>query len=473
MKIHKVSPNCGRKRMANPALMRTTPTSSHGTKMASIFRDAADSMEGFETPSRNSTSHDQKFRMPISHARTTPFGYKNSRYVGNSDAENSPGIGFSPRSSRETPISPHTTYKPGLAYPLPVRKTPIKTGLGSHEVQHPKHKRQLSPPTMSDLDIGPTKIQYPQLTKANPRMARSSTSSLVSDCHSSHGVPLVIPLLDKSEKKMDSIDTWLTEVVSPLTSSLSNHISQGHDITPERKKRTNVYPTLPPQPLSAHPTRVPGPFSKTTKPIKPLAPFSNNKENAPPSQSTRDSPSHSSALMRSPASVKLSPTRLYSALSPSPLSPLNQPPRRMTKALVSPHAAFAVPSAPTAPFTIHEDDCGSDIPPLSPNVELHRKGRSPRRERCASYWDDDLRMAAGDRDGREERNEVLGEAIDREGDGSSRGEIRKGKKVLGVSKQSEKWTREKPFVHQAEGAPFGFRARMQGDGRMDVTKGYF
>ena len=377
----KFSPNCGKKRMANPALMRTKPTDSHDAKMASIFRNAADSREGFETPSRNSTSHDKKFHFPIAHARSTPFGNKNSRPVGDFDAEYSPGIGSSPSSFIDESILLDYTYKPGLSYPPSAGKLPTRIGLGSQEVPYPKHKRQNSPPIMSNLDLGPSKIHYPQIAKANPRVARSSSSSLASDCHSSHGVPLVIPLPGKSEDKMNSIDMWLTEVVSPLTAGLSMDISPSHSITSERKKRTNLYPTLPP-PSAVHPAEVPGPLSKTGKSMRPLAELSNDKENArPKNQSARSSPSNPSTLMRSPTSVKLSPTRLYSALSPSTLSPLSHPPRRMPKASVSNNTAFGVSSGVTTPFTIHEDHWGSDLSPLSPNVEVHRKGRSPRRER--------------------------------------------------------------------------------------------
>lgn len=418
--------------------------------MASIFRDAANSMEGLETPSRNSTSHDNKFRVPISHARTTPFGHKKYQFDGNSDAENSPGLGFSRKHPRKTPILPDTANDPGLPYLLPIKTKPIKHGSASNELQRHGHKRQVSPPTtsMSNLDVGPSGIQYPHLTKTNPRVARSSTSSLASDCHSSHGVPLVIPLPDRSEEKMNSINTWLTEVVPPWTSSLSKNITEGYRVQSERKKRTNVYPNLPPNSFSVQPLRVQSPSSKPMKPIKPLS-FS-NKENAPPSQSLPSSclsPSHPSALMQSSTSVKLSPSELYStALSPSPLSPLKYPPRRMKKAPAFNHAASKVPSAPSTPFTIHEDDRGLEIKPLSPNVELFRKGRSPRRERCASYWDDDLCDYSGV-------------------------EVRKGRKVLGVSERSEEWTRERPFVDQAEGATFGFRARVAGGSWMDTSKG--
>lgn len=41
-------------------------------------------------------------------------------------------------------------------------------------------------------------------------------------------------------------------------------------------------------------------------------------------------------------------------------------------------------------FTIHEDDLAAALAKLSPSVEQHRKGRGPKRERCASYWDTDV-----------------------------------------------------------------------------------
>lgn len=42
---------------------------------------------------------------------------------------------------------------------------------------------------------------------------------------------------------------------------------------------------------------------------------------------------------------------------------------------------------PKPTFTIYEDD---DVAQLSPGVERHRKGRGPKRERCVSYWDEDV-----------------------------------------------------------------------------------
>ena len=41
-------------------------------------------------------------------------------------------------------------------------------------------------------------------------------------------------------------------------------------------------------------------------------------------------------------------------------------------------------------FTIHEDQLAEALAQLSPDVERHRKGKGPRRERCMSYWDEDI-----------------------------------------------------------------------------------
>lgn len=87
-------------------------------------------------------------------------------------------------------------------------------------------------------------------------------------------------------------------------------------------------------------------------------------------------------------------------------------------------------------------------------MELYRKGNSPKRGRCASYWDDDLWKGS-------DRGDESDEAVSDVDDG---GGIRKGKRILGLSAQNGELTRAKPFVDQAEGARFGFRVG-KGGGR--------
>ncbi|KAI4248393.1 MAG: hypothetical protein L6R40_000952 [Gallowayella cf. fulva] len=68
-----------------------------------------------------------------------------------------------------------------------------------------------------------------------------------------------------------------------------------------------------------------------------------------------------------------------------PLSPrgyLSSPPKRKISRLS--------PGRSDQQFDIYEDEPLDAIAELSPAVEKYRKGRGPRRERCVSYWDDDI-----------------------------------------------------------------------------------
>ncbi len=52
--------------------------------------------------------------------------------------------------------------------------------------------------------------------------------------------------------------------------------------------------------------------------------------------------------------------------------------------------------------TVHDDDQRMSVKPLSPDVQKYRKKRTPKRERCLSYWDTDIFQ---DGDGRVEEGE--------------------------------------------------------------------
>ena len=48
-------------------------------------------------------------------------------------------------------------------------------------------------------------------------------------------------------------------------------------------------------------------------------------------------------------------------------------------------------------FTIRKDNLIDAFTKLSPPVECHRKGRGPRRERCRSYFDENVVEMKGNR----------------------------------------------------------------------------
>lgn len=74
---------------------------------------------------------------------------------------------------------------------------------------------------------------------------------------------------------------------------------------------------------------------------------------------------------------------------------------------------------------------------LTPDVERYRKGRGPKRERCGSYWDEDILLRA----------DVGEEAEEREGGN-----------VLCESANSRELIKEKGFVEGVDRVKFEFRA---------------
>ncbi|KAL8862275.1 MAG: hypothetical protein Q9178_001284 [Gyalolechia marmorata] len=81
------------------------------------------------------------------------------------------------------------------------------------------------------------------------------------------------------------------------------------------------------------------------------------------------------------------PTRLWHPLPSSPY--LSAPPKRKARRL-SPKKGGSLAGPDNWEFDIHEDEFSEGIVELSPTVEKYRKGRRPKRERCVSYWDEDI-----------------------------------------------------------------------------------
>ncbi|KAL8925586.1 MAG: hypothetical protein Q9172_002156 [Xanthocarpia lactea] len=81
------------------------------------------------------------------------------------------------------------------------------------------------------------------------------------------------------------------------------------------------------------------------------------------------------------------PTRLWHPLTSSPY--LSAPPKRKARRL-SPKKSGSLAGPDNWEFDIHEDESSEGLVELSPSVEKYRKGRRPKRERCVSYWDEDI-----------------------------------------------------------------------------------
>lgn len=103
------------------------------------------------------------------------------------------------------------------------------------------------------------------------------------------------------------------------------------------------------------------------------------------------------------------------------------PKRKKARVNEKPWGNLPTPCVPGQDFTIHDDELAGALAKLSPQVERHRKGRGPKRERCKGYFDEDV--------------------VDL-----------KGRKLLGESAQSSELTKVQPFLGEAADAAFGFRA---------------
>lgn len=88
-------------------------------------------------------------------------------------------------------------------------------------------------------------------------------------------------------------------------------------------------------------------------------------------------------------------------------------------------------------FEIYEDETCEEVLELSPSVQQYRRGRGPKRERCMSYWDNDIVPSA-----------IAGTEKKR-GEGTER----VARQVLG---DIPALTKAKGFVQGAENAKFDF-----------------
>ena len=165
----------------------------------------------------------------------------------------------------------------------------------------------------------------------------------------------------------------------------------------------------------------------------------------------------SSPSMLPKPSTSSSPTRIQTPLTRKKITPTSrfahpllkpghysEPPKRRKNCTSPPKTSGLV--SPKSPFVVFEDSI--DVPELSPSVERYRKGQGPRRERCMSYWDQD----------------VLPEAVtyfsdsEQENDGRRDLQTRtsRGNEGRTVFCELKSLTKPKPFIQGAESAKFSF-----------------
>lgn len=418
------APNSAKKRTQLPDLSRPTATPGHGAKMSMIFRNAANSLQGSVLPPHQKSSNIKKSRLPLLQARGTKFGstYQDDAMV--SSGLNSPS---SPLHNEEWVKEPISS---GFA-------TPIGTAPGFVK--------------------NPEEVKYPIPGNWRSLRSRSNLSSFGSDnddLHSTHGVPLILPFpsSDAEEAPRSDIDTWLNGVVEGTIPGLLGSPKQSCDredlLMNDAPLSQNMASTLSPL-LTRERVSWSKPTQDTQSPLR----ASSDKENISPPKSLSSPPrpptQHLQARTPSRFCQISTPATLQATQPLTPQGHLSLPPRQRKRARIDGTASCAAarPETPTGPrrrdFTIHEERIAGALAQLSPDVERHRRGRGPRRERCVSYWDEDI---------------LHGEAMDVDSNGIDEMMMRKGRRVLGESKEAVELTREKPFVEEAGSASFEFTA---------------
>lgn len=504
----RTAPNSGRKRRPAHALSRATPTPSHGVKMSGIFHDAALSLEACYTNPSTSTPNMKTFSLPIRQARG-PFGHSGGQdRLVSPQFRDSPKLDSTPASGWRALTPPAIPYGPAFPTPLPVRPSPCQcpnTLIGGEEANE-SGESHLAQPIISDSrkDVSTGTVTYPKLNQWTMRGFSSVASSLSSDCHSSHGVPVVIPIPSKSHDKVEVIDTWLSEVYEPDTAQPPDD----KPYTPQSPYHVPRTPESPDHqsycPLPPYTLREQGSPSKQNFQRSPKRPFTSlgsplHPQVVLPEHVQAGTMSASSSTMESSHPVYpilpgtgAIPLSIYRCATPSPpqnysiTSPRNLFSFPKFRPLVPSLTSGAHPSSISSLGPSIPSDTGnrrrkrrrvrspSDIPifarsarrlsltnfsnedvapvkELSPHVERYRKGYGPQPERRPSYWDRDILGARANGEGQGDEGTV-DENKDTEQFWNDIGDERK---VMGGGERSEELTRATTLVGGVENAKSG------------------
>ena len=463
------APNSAKKRRQMPDLSRPTATPGHGAKMSMIFRDAANSLQGSGISPNHGQSNIKKSRLPISQARGTKFG---SSYADEIHRPSGAGPHYStPTHLPEDDLATRgTTTDQSLGAATDVGDMCLDNTLMVSDVSPSSHIEEEGREPISSGFATPTasipnfaedteEVIYPILEHWRSLRSLSNASSFGSDnddIHSTHGVPLILPFPCSyaEQAPRSDIDTWLNGVAEAASSGLSSSQKQSYD-------RGDVFLTDAPFSQSIAPN-LPSPFedratpSKLKQDMQSRSRASSDQENTGPSKypSSPTHPLEQNLRARTPSrfcqtntQATLPPIKpLHFAHSATPKRHLSLPPQRKRARVdgtTSSRGGAEMPT-PRRDFTIHEDQVAEALAQLSPDVERHRKGRGPRRERCVSYWDEDIL-----------RPGLQSVPMDVDGGGET---TRKGKEVLGGSEQADGSGSGKLFPEEVGSASFRFEA---------------
>ena len=431
------TPNSAKKRRPIPHLTRPTATPGHKAKMSMIFRDAAISLQSSPLPTCRLSFNTKRFRVPLSQARNIHIDNpcQKDRVISSiwgSPSKISRGLEISPKSSRSSSGGGQRSPTP-TPLPKPDGATLMTLTGHSHDVDPDFNPmctsdalKVNSASLSSQIDeegkepissgfetpIAPTPgfvenpkdVKYPILENWPSLRSSFHASCLGSDdedLHSTHGVPLILPFHPPNveEAHRSHIDTWLNEVVEPTTFGLSNSLTEFYGT---EDLMMNDAPPQKIAPEARSPIQSRASLSSSRQKMQSGSRASSDKENVSPSKNssshTRPFVPHlqtsvlSQSCQNNPHPVLQVTKALRFAPRITPQGNLRVPPRRKRARVDKIDSSREKKEllSPRTNFTIREDQLTGALAQLSPDVERHRKGRGPKRERCVSYWDEDI-----------------------------------------------------------------------------------
>lgn len=518
------APNSARKRRSGHALSRATPTPSHGIKMSGIFQDAAVSLKTCFASPTTSSPNTKKLRTPVRQAQIGPFGLTRGQdHFVSPQATLTPKLGSTPASSLPKALTPPAIpYGPEIPTPLLTQRAFCEcqnkldsSGDVAKEFRGRNRARQII--AEHCINTRTDNVTYPKLNPWKMRAFSSVPSSLSSDCHSSHGVPVVIPIPTTSHEKAEVIDTWLSEVYEPdlaLPSSDDSYTPQSPDHklyapqSPDHKpyapqspdhqssrpqspsadleqqqgsvsKQNSTFQRSPKRPFTPLHS-LPNPLAVRTKNAETEMPISASSSNTanplpvypilpctgaihPSSADCRSTPSPS------PTHSLLSPQNLHSFPMYEPLrpsaesgpptphpSPISYPKRKRMRNWSPLDISIYAPAVRPLTRQITSPNEKTDLPvkELSPHVERYRKGYGPQPGRRPSYWDRDILGARANGEGDGNKEATLIENSEKNRSWDSFGDAQK---ATGESERSEELIKAKPVTRGTENAKSGLR----------------
>ena len=436
--------NCAKKRRQLPDLSRSSASPSHGERMSTIFRDASANLQDTRSPLSKQTANTRKSRLPLSQARSKRFG--------STSQEDTIPLPKSEALSHSPALPRHGTSSPPLwagnasnrSRQKGKEREPISSGFKSSSFRYSR------PPET------PEEVRCPEVE--HWRLPQSSSNNEPSPAvalglfHSRPILPMLPASSPDAVEARTELENWLSDIHGSPDGSDSSKVQQRDVLL----KSGPLEETLNSSNISIKEMRTQSDKATANGPkdrLRTPSQATSEKENISPAGST---PSRSRlcspdliSTLSNPCTPDIDvtiqpPSTLHSAHPLTPQSHLSIPSRR--KKVRTAAGTNLNPPKSSKDFTIHSDQVTDALAQLSPDVELRRKGRGGKRDRCISYWDEDILPTAPP------SSPCPAVVVD-----ENCRFARKGKQVLGESQHSSEMTKDKPFKAEAESAAFDFR----------------